>query len=290
MELRRILRRLLARRGAVAGAVLALALVLIAALGPALVHRDPLAADVDHGLTASGAPLPPSADAPLGTDQLGRDVWTRVVVGSRSSLAIATLATLLALAIGLAVGVLAGYAGGWTDHALMRLVDLVLAFPYLLLAILLASVLHGTALASSVAPVVITLAIVGWPTVARVVRGKALAIARSEHVAAARALGASPWRIAVHHVLPNLGGVAIALAVPALAGNLLAESVLSYVGLGPAPPTPSWGRMMYEGRMYYRSAPWLALAPGVAILVAVVAFHLLGDGLRDAIDPKDEHA
>ena len=290
MELRRILRRLLAHRGAVVGAAIALVLVVTAAIGPALVHRDPLAADVDHGLAASGAPLPPSADAPLGTDQLGRDVWARVVVGSRSSLAIATLATLLALAIGLAVGVIAGYAGGWTDQGLMRLVDLVLAFPYLLLAILLASVLRGTAFADSTAPVVLTLAIVGWPTIARVVRGKAIAIARSEHVTAARALGASPTRIAVRHVLPSLGGVVLALAVPALAGNLLGESVLSYVGLGPAPPTPSWGRMMYEGRMYYRSAPWLALAPGVAILVAVVAFHLLGDGLRDAIDPKDEHA
>ena len=247
--------------------------------------HDPLARDIDHGLTMRGAPLPPSADAPLGTDHLGRDVWARVAAGTATSLEIASLATLIALVIGLAIGLIAGYAGGWIDNALMRLVDLVLAFPFLLLAILLAALLREANLASSNAPVVLTLGIVGWTTTARVIRGKAMTLARSEMTVAARAIGASPARIVIRHILPNVAGVAIVVTALGFAQNLLAESVLSYLGLGPPPPTPTWGRMLYEGRVYYRTAPWLTLAPGIAILVAVVAFNLVGEGLRDAFDP-----
>jgi ABC-type dipeptide/oligopeptide/nickel transport system permease subunit len=242
--------------------------------------------DIDHGLSALGAPLAPSGHALLGTDQLGRDVWARLCAGAGTSLEIAALATLLALVIGLAVGLTAGYAGGRTDTVLMRLVDLVLAFPFLLLAILLAALLREADLASSDAPVVLTLGIVGWTSIARVIRGKALSIARREHVLAARALGASPLRIVVRHVLPNLAGIVIVLTALGFAQNLLAESVLSYLGLGPPPPAPTWGRMLYEGRVYYRTAPWLSIAPGIAILTAVVAFNLLGEGLRDLLDPK----
>ena len=269
------------------GAALVLVLALIALAGPHLTSHDPLALDVDHGLTADGAPLPPSAHALLGTDQLGRDVWARVVAGSATSLSIAGVSALLAMLFGLAIGLAAGYAGGRVDGALMRLVDLVLAFPYLLLAILLAALLRESRLAASDAPVIVTLAAVGWTGIARVIRGKAMAVARADHVLAARALGASPVRIVLRHVLPEVAGIAIAVGVVAFAQNVLAESVLSYVGLGPPPPAPTWGRMMYEGREYYRAAPWLALAPGVAILVAVIAFHLLGEGLRDALDPKE---
>jgi ABC-type dipeptide/oligopeptide/nickel transport system permease subunit len=272
-----VVRRFLANRGAVVGAVLAM-VVLVLAVWP---HGDPIGPDIDHGLSPLGAPLPPSAHALLGTDQLGRDVWARLLAGAGTSLEIATLSTLLALVIGLGVGLTAGYAGGRVDSVLMRLVDLVLAFPFLLLAILLAALLREADLASSSAPVVLTLAIVGWTSTARVVRGKALSVARSEHVTAARALGASPLRIVVHHVLPNLAGVVIVMTVLAFAQNILAESVLSFLGLGPPPPAPTWGRMLYEGRVYYRTAPWLSLAPGVAILTAVVAFNLLGEGLRE---------
>ena len=256
-----------------------LVLVAIALLQPA--RKNPLASDIDHGLSAQGAPLPPSADAPLGTDDLGRDVWARVVAGAASSLEIATLATAIAVALGLLVGLTAGYAGGWVDDVLMRVVDLVLAFPYLLLAILLAAMLRHGEVAAGSAPDVLTLGAVGWTTIARVVRGKALVVGRSEHVLAARALGASPTRIVLRHVLPSVAGIAIALAVLTFAQNLLAESMLSYLGLGPPPPAPTWGRMMYEGRAYYRTAPWLTIAPGVAILWAVVAFNLLGEGLRE---------
>src|SRR5439155_10214203 len=170
---------------------------LVAVARPWIASKDPIASDVDHGLSATGAPLSPSADAPLGTDHLGRDVWARVASGTTTSLEIATLATALALAIGLLVGLVAGYAGGWVDELLMRLVDLVLAFPFLLLAILLAALLRQADLASANAPVVVTLGVVGWTTIARVVRGKALVVARGEHVTAARALGAGPARIVV---------------------------------------------------------------------------------------------
>ena len=277
----------MAHRGAVVGAILVLVLVGIALLGPHLVAKDPLARDIDHGLTTMGAPLGPSSDALLGTDQLGRDVWSRVVAGAGTSLEIATLATLIALAIGLAIGLVAGYAGGWIDGVLMRFVDLVLSFPFLLLAILLAALLREAELSSATAPVILTLGAVGWTTTARVIRGKAMTIARAQHVTAARALGASPTRIVVRHILPNVAGLVAVLGVLGFAQNLLAEAALSFVGLGPAPPAPTWGRMLFEGRVYYRTAPHLVLAPGVAILVAVVAFNLLGEGLRDVLAPKE---
>lgn len=281
----RAAQRFFANRGSMLGTLLICILLAIVGLRPWLAAKDPAALDIDHGLTLRGAPLPPSADAPLGTDHLGRDVWARIAAGAATSLEIATLATLVALVIGLIVGLTAGYAGGWVDNALMRLVDLVLSFPFLLLAILLAALLRDSKLASSIAPVVLTLGGVGWTTIARVIRGKAMSVSRSEMTIAARALGASPVRIVTRHVLPNIAGVVIVVTALGFAQNLLAESVLSYLGLGPA--TTTWGRMLFEGRAYYRTAPWLVLAPGVAILVAVVAFNLIGEGLRDAFDPRE---
>jgi peptide/nickel transport system permease protein len=280
--------RFMANRGAMVGAAVAVTLVALAVLAPVLSANDPLASDVDHGLTALGAPLPPSADAVLGTDQLGRDVWARALAGAGSSLAIAGLATLIALAIGLSIGLAAGYAGRSLDNALMRLVDMVLAFPLLLLAILLAALFREADMASSIGPVVLTLGLVSWTTMARMIRGKTQSIATSDMVTAARALGASPARIVVRHVLPNIAGIVVVVAAFGFAQNLLSESVLAYVGLGPPPPAPSWGRMLYEGRSYYRIAPHLVIVPGTAIVLAVVSFNLLGEGLRHALDPRDE--
>jgi peptide/nickel transport system permease protein len=277
--------RFFANRGSLVGTLLICILLAIVGLRPWLSTKNPDALDIDHGLTLRGAPLPPSAEAPLGTDDLGRDVWARIADGASTSLEIATLATLLALVIGLTIGLVAGYAGGWIDHALMRLVDLVLAFPFLLLAILLAALLRESKLTSSIAPVVLTLGGVGWTTIARVVRGKAMAVARSEMILAARGLGASPARIVMRHVLPNVAGIVTVVTALGFAQNLLAEAVLSYLGLGPA--TTTWGHMLFEGRSYYRTAPWLVIAPAIAILVAVVAFNLVGEGLRDAFDPKE---
>ena len=285
--LHRMRRRLLANRGAVVGAVIAVALIAIALLAPVLSSKDPLVSDVEHGLTTLGAPLPPSRTAVLGTDQLGRDEWARVIAGAGTSLSIAGLATLIALSIGVAVGLVAGYAGGAVDNALMRLVELVQAFPFLLLAILLAALFREAGLASSSAPVFLTIGVVSWTTMARVIRGKAQVLARGDMITAARAIGASPARILVRYVLPNVAGLVIAVAAIAFAQNLLAEAVLSYLGLGPPPPAPTWGHMLYEGRAYYRIAPHLVLVPGIAILIAVVGFNLIGDGLRDALDAKE---
>lgn len=280
-------RRFRRNRAAVVGLAIATIVVALAALAP-VVAGDPHRQDIDAGLSELGAPLPPRDGAPLGTDSLGRDVWARVVGGAAVSLQVAALATLISLTIGVAIGLVAGYAGGAVDAALMRFVDMVLAFPFLLLAILLAALLRQAELGSGTAPVFITLGVVGWTTMARVVRGKVLALRESELVAAARAVGASPARILVRHLLPNVAGVVIVLATLGFASNILAESTLSYLGLGPPPPAPTWGRMLYEGQPYYRTAPWLIAAPGLAILLTVVSFNLVGEGLRDALDPRDD--
>jgi len=276
-----------ANRGAVVGLVLVVLLLGVALLGPLLATRNPLASDVEHGLSALGAPLPPSRAALLGTDPLGRDEWSRVVTAAGTSLSIAALATIIALVIGLSIGLVAGYAGGTIDRVLMRLVDLALAFPFVLLAILLASLFREADLGSSSAPVFLTLGLVSWTTMARVIRGKARVLARSEMVIAARAIGASASRIVVRHILPNVIGVVLVVAALGFAENLLAESVLSYLGLGPPPPAPTWGRMLYDGRAYYRTAPHLVLVPGLAIAIAVIAFNLVGEGLRDAFDARE---
>jgi ABC-type dipeptide/oligopeptide/nickel transport system permease subunit len=265
-------------RRALIGAGLVGALVVLALLAPWL--ADPVRLDLDHGVSALGAPLPPSWAAPLGTDDLGRDVAARIAAGAGTSLVIAGLATALALAIGVPLGVWAGYRGGWVDALLMRGVDLVLAFPLLLLAILLAALLRETRLAGTIAPVCLVLGAVGWTTIARVVRAHAAVLARAEYVTAARALGASRLRIVVRHLTPNLAGAIAALAALSVSQNLLGEAALSYLGLGPPPTTPTWGRMIAEGHGYYRTAPWLVVAPGVAIVIAVLGFTLLGEGLR----------
>ena len=280
--------RFAANRGALIGAMLVLVMVALAVLAPVLSAKDPLVSDVEHGLSAMGAPLPPSSEALLGTDELGRDVWARALAGAGTSLAIAALATLIALVIGVAIGLVAGYAGRSVDNALMRLVDLVLSFPVLLLAILLAALFREADLASSTAPVVLTLGLVSWTTMARVIRGKTQSLARSDMIVAARALGASPARIVLRHVLPNVAGLVAVVAAFGFAQNLLSESVLAYVGLGAPTPAPSWGRMLYEGRAYYRIAPHLVLVPGIAIVLAVMSFNLLGDGLRDAFDAREQ--
>jgi len=276
-----------ANRGAVVGLALVALLLGCSALAPLLSGKDPLVSDVEHGLSALGAPLPPSSSAVLGTDQLGRDEWARVVAATGTSLSIAALATLIALVIGLSIGLVAGYAGGRVDRALMRLVDLALAFPFVLLAILLAALFREAALGSSTAPVFLTLGVVSWTTMARVIRGKARVLARSEMVSAARAVGAGPGRIIVRYLLPNVMGIVLVVAAVGFAQNLLAESILSYLGLGPPPPAPTWGRMLFEGRAYYRTAPHLVIVPGLAIVVAVVGFNFVAEGLRDAFDVRE---
>jgi peptide/nickel transport system permease protein len=291
----RALRRLIGNRALAVGSATLVAVAVLAFVVPML-RPDATLADIEHGLSAQGAPLPPSLSAPLGTDDLGRDVLARVSVAARSSLLTATVATAIALWIGVMIGLVcglcSGWAGGsaarWIDSALMRLVDLAMSFPVLLLALFAAAALRAGALDHSAFSLAVVLGLLGWPTSARVIRAKTLVLARADFVAAARALGASNVRLILRHLLPNVRSVATVLATVTLAQMLLADAVLSFAGLGDAPPQPSWGRMVFEGRVYYRSAPWLVLVPGLAIVIAVAAFYLIGQGLQheSARDPR----
>jgi ABC-type dipeptide/oligopeptide/nickel transport system permease subunit len=272
-------------RGALVGAVLVAIITLGALFAPLIDQHAPLGKNV-AALSELGAPGAPSLAYPMGTDMLGRCVSSRILHGARISLEVGILATLIALGIGVFVGLTAGYAGGLVDTLLMRLVDLILAFPFLLLVIALAAVLRQEA--SGIGPVLVVLGIVGWTTMARVIRGKVLSVREMEFVLAARAMGATRTRILYRHILPNVLGPVVVLGTISVAQMILAESTLSYLGLGAPPPIPTWGRMLSEGTNYKLGAPWLITVPGLAILVTVLGWNLLGEGLRDALDPKDK--
>ncbi|GAB3031938.1 nickel transporter permease [Natronobiforma cellulositropha] len=260
-----------------AGALIVAALALVAVVGPVVLTTDPTAQDLPNRLQ------PPSAAHPLGTDQLGRDVLTRLVYGARLSLGIALAVTAIRVVVGTTVGVVAGYAGGWVDEALMRLVDVQLAFPGLVLALVVAGILGP-----SLRNVMLALAVVGWATYARVVRATVLSVSEREYVDAARLFGTPPRRIARRHLLPAVLNPVLVLATLNLGTVVLATAGLSFIGLGAQPPTPEWGTMLAGGRDYLRSAWWLVNAPGLAIVLTVLGFNLLGDGLRDALDPHQQ--
>lgn len=217
----------------------------------------------------------------LGTDQLGRDMWSRIVYGARISIVISLTAVALAALVGIALGIVAGYVGGAVEFFIMRLVDIQLSFPVLLVAIILMAVLRPSA-----SSVIAVLVISGWATYARVVRAQALSLRQREFVQAANAIGASHWRIAVRHVLPNLVSIVIVLATIQTAQFILAEATLSFLGLGILPPAPSWGGMINEGRGYIWSAWWIQAFPGLAIVLLVSGIGLFGDWLRDYFDPR----
>jgi peptide/nickel transport system permease protein len=229
-----------------------------------------------------GIPLGPNARFPLGADLAGRDVLSRILIGARVSLLVATFGTLLGLAIGVAAGLVAGFYRGVVDVAISRFLDAVMSIPVLLLAIALAAVLP----AGGVWTLVLVLGLVNWTTVARVVRAETLSLRSREFIEAARALGAPTWRILARHLLPNLIGTILVFATLSMAGNILLESALSFLGVGIQPPTPSWGNMIQEGVAYYGSAWWIAGFPGLAILMTVVSYNLVGDGLRTVFDPS----
>lgn len=264
------------------GGVLVALIAVVALVGPLLAPQDPSAQDLIAGLTAMGAPIGPSAAHWLGSDALGRDVLSRLLIGARISLLVGVAATVIALGIGLVVGLVAGYFRGSIDTVAMRAVDVLMSFPFLLLCIALVAVREP-----GLSNVLLVLGLLGWTTTARVVRGKVLAEREKEYVQAARALGLGHTRIIFRHILPNVVGPVIVLATLGVAATILAESVLSYLGLGVPPPTPSWGAMISEGQPWYRLAPRLIFLPGVCILLTVLGFNLLGEGLRDVLDPKD---
>lgn len=252
-------------------------LVLLAIAAPLVASADPVKIDLLHTLEA------PSATHWLGTDAQGRDVWSRLVHGARVSLLVGLASQGIALAIGVALGLIAGYRGKWTDDVIMRLADVTLAFPSLLLLIAMAA-----AFEPSLTVVCVVIGVVGWAGMARLVRGQVLVVRELEYVQAMRAIGANDTRILLRHVLPNVIAPVVIAGTLGIAGAIMAEAALSFLGLGVQPPTPSWGAMIADGRdlSQLRNAPWTSLAPGLAIGCAVLGFNLLGDALRDALDPR----
>ncbi|MFN8544003.1 MAG: ABC transporter permease [Candidatus Binatia bacterium] len=268
------------RRGTLAIAFGGGALLLIALL--AIVA--PLVAPADPTMPALRARLrPPSAAHVLGQDALGRDVAARLVHGARVSLGVGLASVAVSLAIGIALGALGGWAGGWVDEAIARVIDVFLAFPGLLLAIALAGVLGP-----SVGNVVLALGLLGWTGYARLVRTQVASLSHREFAEAARALGAGPVHILALHVLPLAAPAVLVQATFGLSGAILAEAGLSFLGLGTPPPTPSWGGMLGEGRTFLLVAPYLTLAPGAALTLTVLALQVLGDGLRDRLDVRED--
>jgi peptide/nickel transport system permease protein len=258
-----------------AGLLLTVVLVLVALAAPLLSPFDPNAQDTSRRLEA------PSHQHLLGLDDLGRDVLSRILWGARVSLRVGFSVVLLASVIGISLGAMSGYFGGWVDTAIMRITDILLAFPGILLAIALVAVLGP-----SLNNVILALATIGWVSYARLVRGQVLKVREMEYVTAAKALGARSPRVIILHVLPNVMNPVIVMATLGLAGAILAEAALSFLGLGVQPPTPSWGSMLTAGRRYLGLANHLAIFPGAAIMLAVMGLNFLGDGLIDALDPK----
>jgi ABC-type dipeptide/oligopeptide/nickel transport system permease subunit len=266
-------------RGLLAGASLLAVFTVAATLAPLLASHDPLAV-VDPPTPV--ALQPPSARHLLGTDALGRDILARVLFGGRVSLAVGVGVEVVVAAIGGAIGLLAGYYGGVLDAALMRLTDVVMAFPSLILAIGLIAVFEAPGLAN----VFLVLVLLGWTTIARVVRGTVLTLKGRDYVQAARAIGARDRAILFRHILPNAVGPLLVAATLGVGGNMVAEAGLSFLGLGAQPPTVSWGAMLADGQSDLMTAPWAAVFPGLALLLAVLGVNLLGDGLRDVLDPR----
>lgn len=268
------LRRFLRNPGTVLGSILTILLVTVALLAP-VIAGDPLLQNLAERLK------PPSAQHLLGTDQLGRDVWARVVHGSRISLRIGLTVTGIALVLGGLLGLLAGMLGGLVDEIAMRITDIFFAFPALILAMAIAG-----ALGPSLVNLMIAVAAVSWPYYARLIRAQVLSLKSLDFVDASRALGASRWRQALRHVLPNAITPLLVQASFDVGGAILTAAGLGFIGFGAQPPTPEWGAVVSETRSFIIEAPWASSAPAVAILLTVLAFNLLGDGLRDVLDPR----
>ena len=275
-QLRQFGRRLARRKPALVGLAVVVLFIAVAVLAPLIAPADPIRGNWDAIRKA------PTAAHWLGTDELGRDVLSRILWGARASLMAGIVSVGLALALGVPLGLVAGYAGGVFEAIAMRLIDAALAIPFLILAIALA-----TFLGPSLNNAMLAIGFSATPVFARLTRGQVLSAKHEDYVEAARALGNPPWRIALRHILPNVLPPILVQSTLAIAGAIIAEAALSFLGLGQQPPQPSWGSMLNAARSFLGQAPWLAIAPGAAIFVVVLAFNMFGDGLRDALDPRD---
>ncbi|MDH3230522.1 MAG: ABC transporter permease [Alphaproteobacteria bacterium] len=273
------LRRLFGMRLAVFGLAVIVVMGAAAMAAPFVAPFSPDEQFFD-GLTLEGAPLPPNERFWLGTDLLGRDLLSRLIFGARTSLLIGIVANGVAVLIGTILGVAAGYAGGMIGAVIMRFTDLMMAFPALLLAIVLAAIFTP-----SLWIVALVIAMVNWVQVARVVYTQTISLAEREYIEAARGLGATSLRILIRHLVPHLVPTILVWATLGIATTVLLEATLSYLGIGVRPPTPSWGNIIFENQTYFATAPWLVFIPGAAILTLALSFNLLGDALRDVLDP-----
>ena len=275
--MRRALRRLRRRKGAIAGLIVILIFVALAVFAPLIAPFDPAAQ------SWSAVRKAPSALYWFGTDDVGRDVLSRVIFGTRASLLAGVISVGIALSIGVPLGLTAGYLGGWVDAILSRITDAMLAVPFLILAIALAAFL-GPSLGNAM----IAIGVTTTPIFIRLTRGQVMAVKVEDYVEAARAIGNPRWRIALFHILPNILPALLVQATLSIAAAIIAEAALSFLGLGQQPPAPSWGSMLNSAQRFLTTGPWMAVWPGLAIFLTVLSFNLLGDGLRDALDPKEK--
>lgn len=273
--MRQFIRRLWRSKNVVLGAGILLVILTLTTVAPMISPYDPVEVNPRARLQ------PPSLEHPFGTDDFGRDVFTRVLYGGRVSLLVGLISISIACTLGTALGIIAGYYGGITDIVIMRLMDMMLAFPGILLALAIVAILG-----KSLPNVMIAVGISTIPVFTRIVRGSTLSTREMDYITAARALGSSSNRIMWRHVLPNVITPVIVVATNGIAGAIIAGAALSFLGLGAQPPTPEWGIMLSEGRVYLRAATWITTFPGLAIMVTVLAINLLGDGLRDVLDPR----
>lgn len=273
--------RLVRRRTALFGLVVVAAVMLATILAPLIASFDPLEQEISQRLRAPGWRDASGRIHPLGTDHLGRDILSRIIYGSRVALVVGFSAVAISGVLGMTLGLLAGYFGGKVDDIFMRLADIQLAFPFILLAIAVIGVLGP-----SLKNIIIVIGVSSWVIYARVVRGEVLSLREREFVQAALALGSGDVRVIVRHILPNAFTPWLVIATLDMARVIVVESALSFLGLGVQPPTPTWGGMLADGRVYISTAWWLATFPGLAILLTVLGINLLGDGLRDTLDPR----
>jgi peptide/nickel transport system permease protein len=270
-----VFKRIKKHRLTLIGAIIILVLVLVAILAPFISPNDPIKQDLPNRL------LSPNTEYLLGTDNLGRCILSRLIHGARISLQIGVLVVTITSIIGIILGLTAGYYGGLIDEFIMRIVDILLAFPGIILALVIAGILGP-----SLYNVMLALALIGWTSYTRVVRGSVFSVKEKEFVEAARALGAGRTRVMFRHILPNVMAPVIVMATLGIAHMILAAAALSFLGLGAQPPIPEWGAMLNDGRAFIRTAPHLTVFPGLAIMTTVLAFNFLGDGLRDVLDPR----